>query len=39
VLMVTGGRGMWRAGGLDEHIDTPLSVTSSTFAGRHGVVR
>ncbi len=34
VLMVTEGRGMWRAGGLDEHIDSPLSVTSPNLAGR-----
>ena len=39
VLMVTGGRGMRRAGGLDEHIDTPLAVTPSKLAGRPGVVR
>ena len=34
VLMVTGGRSLRRAAGLDEHVDVPLAVTSpSTITG------
>ena len=36
VLMLTGTRGMRRAGGLDEHIDTALSITPANLAGRPG---